>query len=750
MRFKLVVLLSFIACLGIFAQSAQAAALPYQAEVSSGAVTIEKGQTKLITLKFKNIGEKTWYPGKDKVAVYLYGDSTIFGHTSWLANDLPKLIEQSSVKPGSMASASFYVKAPSTPGVYKERFLLSYGPNQWIKDSVVSVTFTVVEPTSAPAPKVEVSTAVPSSYNYQAELIDIGGIEWQIKPGEHVIANIKFKNIGKKTWVRDGSSYVSLYTWEPKYRKSGFQDFSWKQDSQAGFLVEAEVKPGQIGTFKMELRAPDAPGKYSESFRLAAENTAWVEGGVVSLPITVPSTNETISSGIVQGSLTADPGTYQATLLLNSFKDALRSEGNGQISITQGFKNAGTAVWNERVLRLVSVSPALGTASVVRDTTWPSTTEALKANGTPTAPGQLSLMSYTIKAPAKSGSYVVKFQLTADGQEIEGGLIEIPLTVTSDGYFDPTPISVPGPVATGEPLPLTTTLPEEPIMRVGVLDTEDDTMMVRGIQGGMKAMNNGKLICTFKQGDVAVVKYLRANGVYKISGPGCVSQSPVWYVLEAEDGIAPLEMTDFSRPIAWLAGSNDNKFRAKLELRYTPKTDKVWVINELPLEHYLYGIAETSDVSPMEYQKALLTAARTYALYHVNRKTKHADEFFYVDAKYDQVYRGYGQEARSPTIVDGVKQTKGYIVTYNGELAITPYFSRSDGRTRNWTDVWGGSGYPWLVAVPVPHDVGQTMWGHGVGLSARGALYMASKDAAKYDEILKHFYQGVEIRKAYK
>jgi stage II sporulation protein D len=164
---------------------------------------------------------------------------------------------------------------------------------------------------------------------------------------------------------------------------------------------------------------------------------------------------------------------------------------------------------------------------------------------------------------------------------------------------------------------------------------------------------------------------------------------------------------------------------------------------------YLRGIAETSNVSPLEFQKALLTAARTYALYHVNRGTKHADEYFHVDAHLDQVYRGYGQEARSPNIVDGVVQTRGQIVTYDGKLAITPYFSRSDGRTRDWTEVWGGSGYPWLKSVSVPYDVGQTLWGHGVGLSARGALYMASKDNASYQMILKHFYQGIELRPAY-
>jgi len=292
-------------------------------------------------------------------------------------------------------------------------------------------------------------------------------------------------------------------------------------------------------------------------------------------------------------------------------------------------------------------------------------------------------------------------------------------------------------------------LPNEPMIRVGLFATDDDQMMVRGVDGGFNLMQNGSTVCSLNAGEVLTVKYDRANKVYIASGPRCAAQSTVQYVAVQADGISPLELTDISRPVSWLPGTNDNKFRGKLELRYAPSTDLVWIINELPIEWYLKGIAETSNSSPQEYQRALLTAARTYAMYHVQRGTKHAAEFYTVDAKYDQVYRGYGAEVRNPNVVSAVDATRGQIVTYDGKLAITPYYSRSDGRTRSWTEVWGGGPYPWLVSVPVPWDQGKTLWGHGVGLSATGALGMAA-DGKTYDQILKYFYTGTELRKAYK
>jgi stage II sporulation protein D len=158
----------------------------------------------------------------------------------------------------------------------------------------------------------------------------------------------------------------------------------------------------------------------------------------------------------------------------------------------------------------------------------------------------------------------------------------------------------------------------------------------------------------------------------------------------------------------------------------------------------LYGLAETSNISHMEYQKALVTVARTYATYHWERATKYKNEYFTISSySWDQVYNGQGHADRAPRIVQAVDDTRGIIVTYEGDVAVTPYFSHSDGRTRSWSEVWGGD-VPWCQSVEVPTDVGRALWGHGVGLSAYGALAMAN-DGSTFEEILKYFYQGIDL-----
>ncbi|OGL73166.1 hypothetical protein A3D73_04115 [Candidatus Uhrbacteria bacterium RIFCSPHIGHO2_02_FULL_60_44] len=586
--------------------------------------------------------------------------------------------------------------------------------------------------------------------------VDKKTVTVELNPGEKKWITLTYTNTGLKTWARDAkTSYVSLYLVGTKSSPVG--GVGWRTSDSPAKIRDTTVKPKSktVVTFAV---FGNAPGTYTEKVRLASEDTAWMYGaetlvtikvkGAVATTVTPTKPTPTITPTPVAPTT---PKTYSAVLLLRSAKEFALA-GNARTQVTLGFKNTGTSFWASRSLKMSSVFPALsGSLSSVYDDSWRSPAEPVRVDNV-TNPGEIGFLSFTLKAPAKSGSYRVSFVLEADGQQVEGGAIDIPITVTSDGAFETQPPITPPPSVTYVPpsgiIPITPDAGPEPTLRVGIFATTDDQMVVTAA-GPFRVHQKGTANCNFTAGEQLTVRFDRTNKVYKLTGPRCVGQSTdVYQVQGTDDPLLPLEMTDFSRPVGWLPGANDNKFRGILELRWSSVTDAVWAINQLPMEHYLYGIAETSDVSPMEYQKALLTAARTYAYYHWKRATKHADEGFHVDAKYDQVYRGYGAEARSPKIVQAVKDTRGQIVSYGGVLAITPYFSRSDGHTRNWNEVWGGSGFPWLVSVQVPQDAGKTLWGHGVGLSASGALGMANEGKV-YPEILTHFYQGTGLVKFY-
>jgi len=187
----------------------------------------------------------------------------------------------------------------------------------------------------------------------------------------------------------------------------------------------------------------------------------------------------------------------------------------------------------------------------------------------------------------------------------------------------------------------------------------------------------------------------------------------------------------------------------------------MWVINELPVDSYLKGLAEVTNEQPTEYLKTLITAARSYVVWHHLRGGKHADEYFDINSTTDQVYRGYGFERRSIDPVLAVQATAGLVITHPDAVtqlnpkgvALAPYSSGTDGRTRSWQEVWNSGGYPWILSVEDPYGIisnWNTLSGnHMVGLSAQGARGYATKEDKTFDWILKHYYTGVNVEKIY-
>ena len=123
------------------------------------------------------------------------------------------------------------------------------------------------------------------------------------------------------------------------------------------------------------------------------------------------------------------------------------------------------------------------------------------------------------------------------------------------------------------------------------------------------------------------------------------------------------------------------------------------VINHVGLEDYIQGVVadEMPHTWPLEALKAQAVAARSYALKSIV-KGKPFD--LYADVR-SQVYGGIAAE--EPTSTAAVRATAGRVVTYDGQIATTYYFSTSGGKTANAEDVFGVA-VPYLISRPDPWD----------------------------------------------
>lgn len=567
---------------------------------------------------------------------------------------------------------------------------------------------------------------------------------FEIDPGATQTVTLGFQNIGTATWSNTGSKFVSVYTYGPKYRASYFKTESWKDFTQAALLKESSVGPGNVGHIDLTLKAPLSPGTYKETFHLAAENTAWIPGGEFTLVIKVKGKTEEDKGGqeVTTKDGTASPVSasgLSASVLIRSAKE-VKAEAGEEINYRVGLKNTGTVTWNKREIR--SSDLAIASVSTVHSS-WISQSLIAVSESGQVKPGGLDLIDFTFTAPPIKGKHLVSYKLAVNDTIVPDFSIDIPVEVTT-GAQD----ALESPLV--EPSVPSDVIIPEPLIRIGVLivDEETDWQVEISCDRDWKLVDGeGGLLGELKSGEM-VRAFYKNQRYYFNRGKG-IEQTYKYlrFVPNSQDAVCTIE--NFDRRKTRNAAYADNQFRDVLELRYNSAKDRTWVINELPVEEYLYGLAETSNVSHHEFKKTLVTVARTYALYHFERATKHASEYFHMNSTADdQVYKGYGYETRNPLIRQAVEDTRGVVSTYQNATAITPYFSRSDGRTRDWSEVWGGS-VAWLKSVPAPCDKakGRTLWGHGVGMSATEALCMANESGKTWQEILTYFYQGIELKK---
>src|SRR6201991_1241768 len=159
---------------------------------------------------------------------------------------------------------------------------------------------------------------------------------------------------------------------------------------------------------------------------------------------------------------------------------------------------------------------------------------------------------------------------------------------------------------------------------------------------------------------------------------------------------APLQVAGLNGVTA-LAGKGS--YRGVLEFKPTV-FGGLSVINEVGLDDYVQGVvpAESPASWPAEALRAQAIAARTYAI----TTSRGADFDHYADTR-SQVYGGVSVETAASNA--SVADTRGQVVTYEGQPVTTYFFSTSGGKTEAVENTTlSAEPKPWLKSVDDPYD----------------------------------------------
>lgn len=243
---------------------------PYSGPGAYG-VNILPNQTFTIWVNYRNTGNTTWYKNmsvNSPSPVRLGTANPQDRGTAFVGgNNVRAYLLQNSVAPGQIGTFKLALRAPLQQGLYIETFRPVAEYIAWFGPAV-SWQFNVT--TSG------VAEGYKAKYVAQGPYTGPGSYNSTIARGQTATLWVSYKNIGTRTWYRGGNYPTHLGTDDPIDRASVF----FGGQNRRALLVQSSVAPGQIGTFRFTIKAPNTPGTYYEKFRPVTEYITWMDPGI--------------------------------------------------------------------------------------------------------------------------------------------------------------------------------------------------------------------------------------------------------------------------------------------------------------------------------------------------------------------------------------------------------------------------------------------------------------------------------------
>jgi hypothetical protein len=196
------------------------------------------GQTASVTVTMQNTGETAWTAAEG----YQLGSQNPQDNQTWGIN---RVMLPNSVPPGSQATFTFNITAPSAPGIYNFQWRMVQDGVEWFGDITQNRQITI-----------------PNSGNLAQFISQV--VPRRAFTGETLDVSVTMKNIGSTTWTA-GTNY-RLGSQNPQ------DNLRWGINRVA---LPHSVPPGSQVTFTFTVPAPGIAGNYSFQWRMVQDGVEW-------------------------------------------------------------------------------------------------------------------------------------------------------------------------------------------------------------------------------------------------------------------------------------------------------------------------------------------------------------------------------------------------------------------------------------------------------------------------------------------
>jgi stage II sporulation protein D len=275
--------------------------------------------------------------------------------------------------------------------------------------------------------------------------------------------------------------------------------------------------------------------------------------------------------------------------------------------------------------------------------------------------------------------------------------------------------------------------PAPPMLRVGLSLTDTYLLLM---------LEQGDTMTNLKSG--ATISLI--TGTYRLENKGSGIQ--ISDAAGKSHGIfsGPLQLVPAQGLFTIGNGRFGSSYRGSLEI-IMGSNNTLTVVNIVDLESYLRGVvprempSSWGNYGGMEALKAQAVVARSYAFYYIGAGRHKDDPYDLCDTQHCQVYGGVSAESSNTDIA--VAETRGVVLTWNGQVIAAFYHSTNGGHTECSANVWIRA-LPFLRSTPDPFDDPQNpsnvrhhaaIWERDVPVSVLSALLAGQLAAVPVESV---------------
>ena len=252
---------------------------------------------------------------------------------------------------------------------------------------------------------------------------------------------------------------------------------------------------------------------------------------------------------------------------------------------------------------------------------------------------------------------------------------------------------------------------KEPNVTVGIVTAEKISFVLKGDFMAKGEVITGAQSVAFSEGGILWRGTLYRN---------------LTFTPQADDASFSLEDVTIGINFHW-ERQRTEEFEGTLHI--VVEADKIVAINELPVERYLTSVisSEMSATASPEFLKAHAVISRSWLLAQMEKRRQHeqgSDSFFSFIKKDDEIIRWYDREdhtifdvcaddhcqryqgitmASNAHVAEAVAQTRGQVLTYDGEICDARFHKCCGGQTEEFQYCWEDTPKPYLVSFHDPY-----------------------------------------------